>query len=338
MQAFGQAVKTIEGCTSNDIPKHLLTATEPFILKGLAADWPLVKAGKNSAAEADKYIRQFYQGEQVGAFVGQPEIKGRFGYNQDMTGFNYQNTRANLTQVLDKIQQYYPMPESPSVYVGSTSVDMCLPGFRQTNDLQLATPNKPLVSVWISNRSRISAHFDLPDNIAVNAVGKRRFTLFPPDQLENLYVGPLEFNPAGQAISLVDFHQPDFARFPKFKTAMENAWVAELEPGDAVFVPSMWWHHVESLTGFNVLVNYWWRQSPNFMETPAGALTYAQMTIRDLPEAQKQAWKNMFDYYVFSDRERAAAHIPEHCQASVGKMTADIIRRLRGIVLNRLNR
>jgi oxalate decarboxylase/phosphoglucose isomerase-like protein (cupin superfamily) len=47
-------------------------------------------------------------------------------------------------------------------------------------------------------------------------------------------------------------------RFPRFQQALEAASVAGMEPGDAIFVPSMWWHHVESLASFNILVNYWW--------------------------------------------------------------------------------
>src|SRR3546814_18893261 len=107
----------------------------------------------------------------------------------------------------------------------------------------------PLASVWIGNRSRIPAHQDLPDNLACVAVGRRRVTLFPPDQLANLYIGPLDFTPAGQAISLVDFAAPDLARFPRFAEALRHAQVAELGPGDAVFIPRMWWRTEERRVG-----------------------------------------------------------------------------------------
>ena len=90
-----------------------------------------------------------------------------------------------------------------------------------------------LASLWIGNRTRTAAHFDLPQNIACVISGRRRFTVFPIGQLPNLYVGPLDFTPAGQAISLVDFHAPDFERYPRFREALRHAQVAELEPGDA---------------------------------------------------------------------------------------------------------
>lgn len=121
--------------------------------------------------------------------------------------------------------------------MASTTLDSFLPGFRQHNPLALGV-EEPLASIWIGNRSRIAAHHDVPDNLACVAAGRRRVTLFPPDQIGNLYVGPLDFTPAGQAVSLVDFAEPDLDRFPRFARAMASAQVAELGPGDAVFIPS----------------------------------------------------------------------------------------------------
>ena len=35
------------------------------------------------------------------------------------------------------------------------------------------------------------------------------------------------------------------------------AQVALVEPGDTLYIPPLWWHHVESY-GFNVMVNTWY--------------------------------------------------------------------------------
>ena len=180
----------------------------------------------------------------------------------------------------------------------------------------------PLASIWIGNRTVIPAHYDLPDNLACVAAGRRRFTLFPPEQLRNLYVGPLDFTPAGQAVSLVDLHQPDLARYPRFAEALAQAQSAELEAGDALFIPSMWWHHVEGLTPFNILVNYWWRQSPGWMDTPFNTLLLALLTMRELPPAQRAAWQELFRHYVFDSDSSEAAHIPScsaRCAVSAGR-------------------
>ena len=66
----------------------------------------------------------------------------------------------------------------------------------------------PQTNLWMGSKTNVAAHFDSSDNIACVIHGKRRFTLFPPDQIKNLYIGPLDRTPAGQSISLVDFEKP----------------------------------------------------------------------------------------------------------------------------------
>ena len=153
-----------------------------------------------------------------------------------------------------------------------------LPGFNDQNPVDLGVPSA-LISLWMGNQSRIAAHFDAPENLVCVVSGHRRFTLFPPEQITNLYVGPLEFNPAGQPISLVDFANPDFERFPRFRDALAAAQVAELEPGDALYLPSLWWHHVESLDSLNLMVNYWWKPVRDLSGNPLHALMHAMMSF-----------------------------------------------------------
>jgi hypothetical protein len=228
-------------------------------------------------------------------------------------------------------------PCAPTFYVGSTTVDTCLPGFRDENDLDLGDRD-PLVSVWTGNRSRIPAHQDLPDNLACVAAGRRRFTLFPPEQLSNLYIGPLDFAPANQPISLVDFHRPDLVKFPRFAEAMAHAQVAELLPGDAIFMPSMWWHHIEGLDSFNVLINYWWRQSPGYMDAPVNTLMHAILTLRELPPPQRLAWQEVFRHYIFEADGSEAAHIPEPARGVLGPLDLDKARSMRAAIMQKLKR
>ncbi len=222
----------------------------------------MVQAARRSTADAMAYLKSTWRGERVGMFVAPPETQGRFLYNDTLTGMNFGREMAPLDVVLDALLKMADDPKAPAVYVGSTALDTYLPGFRAANDLPFGDRH-PLASVWLGNRSRIAAHFDLPDNLACVVAGRRRFTLFPPEQIANLYIGPLDVNPAVAKPSASSISpEPDFERFPRFAQALEHAQVVELEPGDAVFIPSQWWHHVEALSPFNALVNYWWRQSP----------------------------------------------------------------------------
>ena len=212
-----------------------------------------------------------------------------------------------------------------------------MPGFRDKNDVIIPFPDA-LVSIWIGNKSRIACHYDALDNIACVAVGKRRFTLFPPEQISNLYPGPIDFTPAGQAISLVDFSKPNVDLHPNFRTALEHALVVELEAGDALFLPSMWWHYVEGLSEFNVLVNYWWRLAPAYCGAAISVLKHAMLSIRDLPEKEKDALKHVFDYYIFGDSSVVTKHIPKAAQGCLAPINNMSARQLRSWIINSLNR
>ena len=330
-------MRELSGVDPQAIPEDVLKSSEPVVLRGLVAQWPSVRAGLESVRAGSAYLRAFYRDATVGAWLGPPEIEGRFFYNDDMSGFNYQPLRMKLDAVLEELERLHAVARPAALYVGSTTVDACLPGFRADNDLALGD-RQALMSIWIGNRTRVAAHFDLPDNLACVVTGHRRFTLFPPSELTNLYVGPLDFTPAGQSISLVDFARPDLDRFPRFAQALTQAQVAELAAGDAIFIPSMWWHHVEAQGSFNVLVNYWWRQSPAHMDSPMNALLMAMLSVRDLPDDQRKAWQQLFQHYVFAADAHTREHIPRSARGGLLPLDPDAARVLRARLLKSLNR
>ncbi len=319
------------------LPADLLQSTQPVVLRGLVRHWPMVQAALQSDAQFCNYLRGFGADTRVGLWRGAPEIDGRFFYNADFRGFNFQREIGRFGALLDELLAQSSNPKPPALYLGSTELDGSFPGLRQSNGLDLGVPD-PLVSLWLGNRVRVAAHFDVPDNVACVVAGRRRFTLFPPEQVANLYVGPLDLTPAGQPISVVDVAHPDLARFPRFAQAMEHAQTVELLPGDALFMPSQWWHAVESLEPLSALVNFWWRQSPGHMDSPMNTLMLALWTVRDLPPAQRQAWRALFDHYVFDADAHTVAHLPPGAHGVLDPISQDQARQLRSALLSRLNR
>jgi hypothetical protein len=315
----------------------LLDSPEPLVLRGLVSQWPMVAAARRSPADAAAYLLRRYAGMQVTVATLQPEAEGRFFYSDDLAGFNFQRGKRALDAILTELAHASRHPRPPSIYVASTDIDECLPGFRAENDLDLGA-RQPHVRIWLGNRTRIAAHHDLPTNLACVAAGRRRFTLFPPEQLANLYIGPLEFTPAGQAVSLVDFARPDFARFPRFAQALEHARVAELSAGDAILIPSLWWHHIEGLDDLNVLINYWWRRSPAHLGAPHWPLMLAMMAIRDLPREERAAWQEIFRHYVFEADRDTAAHIPESRRGAMSAFDEETARAMRAAMVTLLSR
>jgi hypothetical protein len=331
------SVREVNAADASAWRESVLGSSEPVVLRGLVAHWPLVQAGSQSLAAALDYLRGYYRNATVGAWFGPPQIKGRFFYNDEFTGFNYQASMVKLDAVFEALERHQHDLAPPAVYVGSTTIDTCLPGMRADNDVT-GLPADALASIWLGNRTQIAAHYDMPDNLACVAVGRRRFTLFAPSQLPNLYGGPLEFTPAGQQISLVDFAAPDYTRFPRFAAALRNAQVAELGAGDALYIPGMWWHHVEALDAVNVLVNYWWQGVPAWMGAPVNVLLHALLSLRGLPSAQRTAWRETLDHYVFAAGDSAVAHIPEHARGVLGSLDDNRARALRALLLKQLNR
>ncbi|MEN5116603.1 cupin-like domain-containing protein [Luteimonas sp. TWI662] len=333
-------MRSIEVRDADALPLDALVSEgQPVLLKGVARDWGLVHAGQVSTASAMAYLRGFDTGRPVTYSFGEPAIQGRPFYNEDFTALNVEVRRGGLGEVLDAIAAHLDDAQPPTYYVASLPVAGALPGFGQENDLRLADRGVPPVpGIWIGNRVVASCHYDVPDNLAVCAVGQRAFTVFPPEQIDNLYPGPLDPTPGGQVVSLVDFDRPDPARHPRFHKALAHAQTALLAPGDAIFIPGMWWHHVRSLAPFNVLVNYWWRNAPAFLPSPVSALHHALWAIRDLPERDKAAWRHVFDYYVFGPSARAGEHIPEQARDVLGTIDETRARRIRALLLGQLNR
>ena len=246
---------------------------------------------------------------------------------------------------LDRLQAQLGDAGAPSFYVGSTDVDLYLPELRAENDLAApailcSSSTAPIVSIWIGNRTVATRALRSSHNLACCMVGRRRFTLFPPEQVHNLYPGPLEPTPGGQVVSMVDFNAPDFERFPRFREALAAGQVAELEPGDVLFYPAMWWHHVEALDTFNAMINYWWTTSPAFLDSPHNTLAACACSACATGPTQEKArvagTSSTTTYSV--PRELAGEHLPEHARGNLGPMDEIKARRLRAFLISRLNR
>lgn len=320
------------------LPVDLLQSTQPVLMRGLVKDWPMVQAALDSEQAYCDYLRQFGADTKLSLWRAPPEAGGRFFYNAEFSGFNFHQLDCSFGTLLDELLSHLDNPQPPCLYLGSTDLDRCFPALRAQNDLHCLQPHDPIASLWLSNRARVAIHYDLPDNVACVVSGRRRFTLLPPDQVGNLYIGPIDNTPAGQPISMVDAANPDFERFPRYREALKHAQIAEMEPGDAIFIPSQWWHGVEGLGGINTLVNFWWRRTPAYMDSPVSALMMCLLTIRDLPPAQREAWRVLINHYVFEANDETAAHIPEHARGVLGPLTEDKARFLRSVLLNRLKR
>lgn len=343
MTKVANFVACIEGIEKDNIPQEIIQSNKPVVIKQLVGKWPLVEMARRSDHDIAAYLKSFYNGRPTIICRTEPEADGRLFYNSNLTKLDYSSYKGRIDETLDAILDGLTRESPPGYYIASNIIDTHLPGLRKDNDLKVPRILGPdigseTVSIWIGSATTASCHYDALDNIACCVAGRRRFTLFPPEQVHNLYPGPLDPTPGGQVISLVDFRNPDFRAFPRFAEALEHSCIAELEPGDALFLPSMWWHHVEALAPFNILINYWWNDAPRYMTSGMNALYLAMLGIRDKPKHERDGWRCLFDYYIFEGSENANGKIPAEARGFLEKLDDASSRKLRALLINKLNR
>ena len=310
--------------------EEILPASVPVVLKDLVQDWPSVRAARESPRALVDCIRGFDRGKLIPLLEGPPAIRGRLFYREDMAGLNFVRTPAAIGATLERLLGQADDPAPPTIFIEAMPADAFLPDFAAVHPMPLvAEESRP--RIWIGNAVTVQTHFDLFSNIACVVGGRRRFTLFPPDQVSNLYMGPVDFTPSGTPISMVPLHNPDLVRFPRFAEALRHAVQAELMPGDALYIPYGWWHHVESLEPFNVLVNYWWNAAPN-SDSPYSVLLYGALALRDLPAEQRNVWQAIFERFVFTDPEEALRHLPPEQRGLFGPPSPQRTKAVREII------
>lgn len=335
MMQIDRPVKTVGAISPGEFREEIFPGNEPVLLKGQLANWPSVRAGLTAPGFCVRYLKSFDLGKPVDTNFGHAEIEGRFFYNDRLDGLNFTRKSRSISGSMERILGQANRERPQSIYIQSVPVKEHLPGFEQENLLDIA-PAGAAARIWIGNRAIVQAHFDLKENIACVVAGRRRFTLFPPQQTPNLYPGPFELTLAGPPVSMVNMGEPDFETHPNFREAVGHATVADMEPGDALYIPYFWWHHVEALDDFNVLVNYWWDDAEAGLGSPFDVLLHALLSIRDLPERQRQAWKTMFNHYVFNEAGDPLAHLPRQAHGTLGEHDENTRRHIRSILLNSL--
>ncbi len=325
--------------TDKTFNETIAPRNRPAILRQLAASWPVVQASVNSADALCAYLKRFDRGNPIEALIAEASACGRFFYSIDLKGFNFRKTSSSISAFLDRLLAERENPNAPAMYIQSAPIPAHLPQFDVENRMPLLGA-EIFPRIWLGNATTATTHSDSASNIACVVAGTRRFTLFPPEQLPNLYIGPLEFSPAGRPVSMVDLLNPDLERFPRFAHALEVAEVAELNPGDALYIPYYWWHHVQSLTSFGALVNYWWNEGAAVPESvsPYEALMLALLTVRDLSPSQREVWRTIFDHYVFLRDGDPGAHLPPERRGVLGDITPQHRAHIKSVLARLLER
>ncbi|MFG6413003.1 cupin-like domain-containing protein [Roseateles sp. DC23W] len=337
-----QAMKEIAGITRERFEREVVPGYEPVVLRGVVAAWPLVAQAHAGLATCLQYLVGFDGGRPVDALLARPDATRAFGYKPDLHGFNFMRDQRPFAALFEQLWRYSHFPDPPSLAVQSALVPEALPGLERANALPLLDA-AVAPRIWIGNRATVPAHFDDSHNIACVAAGRRRFTLLPPACAPLLYLGPPDHAPTPAPMSVVpDLHRADPVQFPLLAEALQQAVIAELEPGDAVYMPPLWFHQVEALAPhLNILVNYWWRPlaapgRPDDLHL--AAMRLAMLALRHLPDGEREGWRALFGHYVFGARGDALAHVPEGQRHLLGDVGAARDAEIRDDLAGQLKR
>jgi hypothetical protein len=321
--------------TRAQFENEIVPLNKPALLKSLVDDWSVVKAGKQSPQAIVNYLKAMDREKPVTAVVGNPQINGRFFYADNLREMNFSRTSATLSTALEQLLKMLDQANPHAIALQAITIRDALQGFEEQNPQPLLN-DRIAPTLWLGNRAMVAPHYDIHDNIAAVVAGRRRFTLFPPEQIDNLYPGPVLSTPAGVPVSMVDICQPDLEQFPNYAQAEAVAQQAILEPGDALYIPALWWHGVESLEGLNALVNYWWGGQAEAAPSANDSMLHSMLTIANLSPEKREAWRQYFNYFVFKTGNDPQEHLPASLNDLVTDLDDQQIKALREFLSKRL--
>lgn len=135
-------------------------------------------------------------------------------------------------------------------------------------------------------------HYDQDHNFYVQVTGTKRFVLIPPWESEKMHPYP-QIHPRNHKAQ-VDFDRPNFEKTPLY-SSIKEAYIAELSPGQVLYIPPYWWHHVRSHTRSVSLAS--WSQSGVYRKMRYGLYkrNFVVDTLKNDSPAQMAAFKYMIE-------------------------------------------
>ncbi|MGB0474036.1 MAG: cupin-like domain-containing protein [Porticoccaceae bacterium] len=330
-----QDIRVWENVDYERFHNEIIPLNQPAIIRAIVSDWPTVEAAKKSPEAVVNYLKPMDTRSVIPALVGTPDINGRFFYSEDLTEHNFQRAEVTLSIGLDRLLAIKDRSNPHAIALQAIQLNRVMPDYKAAHPQPLLD-NSAEPTMWVGNQATVAPHYDIHDNLACVVAGKRKFTLFPPEQINNLYPGPTLSAPAGVPVSMVDMKNPDYKSYPKYKEAVKAAFQATLEPGDGIFIPALWWHGVESLETFNILVNYWWGGNMQGDLSPNDSLLHSMMSIANLDQNKREAWQHFFNYYVFKTKDNPSDHLPSKLRDIVTELSPEQQLKVRNFLAEKL--
>ena len=246
-------IDRIESPDSEVFDREYVRPSRPVIIRGA-----LDAATCRAATWTPDYLASAAGDKPVEVAVSK---SGCFTYHPN--GAAYEMREMILSRALELMRspdtdlKYYVMQRSLHLYFPELVADISVPKLVDTADLAV-------VNLWLGSAGNVTPlHYDHSNNLLFQSYGKKVILIYPPEQTDYLY--PLPSSSRFAFVSELDLLRPDPERFPLFAKA--DPVEALLEPGDTLFLPAFWWHHVHSVE-LSISINYWWNSYPSQLLVP----------------------------------------------------------------------
>jgi len=276
-----------------------------------------------SSSQWIDFVESHCNSTRLNVLRGPVANRGRVAYKANDSALNFTRTTLATERFFSLLRELEGQAEQPVLSLQSTKVEDYFMSLAP--QVLCSEWGDVLPRLWVGGKTRVPAHVDDAHNFAINLCGRRRFTLFPPDQVANLYIGSVEVTPSGAPTSLVDWDNIDSERFPNAINAWANRIEIDLEPGDGIYIPPLWWHQVDATSPVNILLNYW--QGGSIEEgsilTPFTLMYLSRLILEHRTASERKAWEDLYQHFVFSDPQQASHHVHHRLRGILATETSE---------------
>ena len=308
----------------------IIESRRPIIFRGYVNDWPIMKYNKSMGAILEYLQCHSKKKNNHAVAIGSNKINNEMGLTEQMK-VNHIYKTWNFNKFKTELINKNSIDTNKLLYLQASSIKSNFPKlYTQLNQKFAHYSINP--KIWIGDGQLTPIHSDSEHNFTCCVCGIKRFIIFPPQEIGNLYLSPIDKNPAGTPVSTINTLNYNLSTHPKFELALKKAIMAELYPGDVLFLPAGWYHEVQS-EGFNTMINYWWKDiSAAEFANAKEAFNISMASIKNLPKEYRDYWKIWFDHYVFQINGDPYEHIQQRHQGVYGKSTPYRKKKLKILI------
>ena len=227
------AIARVKNISKEDFVANFYKPQKPVLIAGLAKNWPAYEKWNLG------YI-QDRAGDQVVPLYDSEPTKGKQNSAVPATEMKlYDYLELLKTEPTDlRIFFYNILDKMPELLEDFEFPDIGLKFFKR------------LPAMFFGGAgSQVLAHYDmdLADLLHCHFHGTKKVTLFSPEQSKYLYRVPFSVH----NLETIDMADPDFEKYPALKNVTAQS--ATLQHGDALYMPSRYWHFIQYLeAGFSI--------------------------------------------------------------------------------------